>query len=215
MAIVGPNGAGKTTLLKHFNGLLRPGSGRILLNGRDIRKEKVSRLARHVGMAFQNPAGQFFKLTVWDEIIVAARAMNCFDPVWIDELVHIFKLDKLAARPPYRLSCGEKKRVAFAAALSAKPDILVLDEPTSGQDLHFKDALGGFLTALQARGQTIIMVTHDLGFAEKYAPRWLYLKGGRIMAEGSPRRGRGGQRSGISGGCFSVVNETGKAGACV
>lgn len=187
VAIVGPNGAGKTTLLKHFNGILRPTSGRVLLDGRDIRREKVSRTARHVGMAFQNPAGQFFKLTVWDEITVAARAMNCFDPEWIHELVGLFKLEPLVTLPPYRLSCGEKKRVAFAAALSAKPAVLVLDEPTSGQDRHFKNALGGFLTALRARGQTVVLVTHDLSFAGKYASRRLMLKEGRIVSAGSPR----------------------------
>ena len=188
VAVVGPNGAGKTPLLKHFNGLLRPTSGRVLLNGRDIRKEKVSRLARHVGMAFQNPSSQFFKLTVWDEITVAARAMNRFDPEWVDTLVRIFRLEDLVSRAPYRLSCGEKKRVAFAAALSAGPAILVLDEPTSGQDRHFKEALGGFLSALQARGQTIVLVTHDLRFAEACAPRWLHLKDGRIAADGPPGR---------------------------
>ncbi|WP_373499654.1 ABC transporter ATP-binding protein [Desulfococcus sp.] len=192
VAVVGPNGAGKTTLLKHFNGLLRPTSGRVLLEGRDIRGEKVSRTARHVGMAFQNPAGQFFKLTVWDEITVAARAMNCFDPEWIHELVRMFRLEPLAARPPYRLSCGEKKRVAFAAALSARPKVLVLDEPTSGQDWHFKNALGGFLTALRERGQTVVLVTHDLSFAAKYASRWLMLKDGRIVSAGVLRRSGGG-----------------------
>ncbi len=188
VAIVGPNGAGKTTLLKHFNGLLRPSSGRVLLEGRNIRKEKVSRLARHVGMAFQNPTGQFFKLSVWDEITVAARAMNRYDPAWIDELVRLFRLETLTSRPPYRLSDGEKKRVAFAAALSARPDLLVLDEPTSGQDRSFKEALGGFLTALQARGQTVVLVTHDLDFAARYACRWLVLKDGRITTAGTPRR---------------------------
>ncbi len=188
VAVVGPNGAGKTTLLKHFNGLLRPTRGRVLLRGHDIQKAKVSHLARHVGMAFQNPAGQFFKMTVRDEITVAAKAMNCFDPEWIDELVRIFKLDDLTARAPYRLSSGEKKRAAFAAALSARPEILVLDEPTSGQDRYFKDALGGFLTALRTKGQTVILVTHDLQFAAEYAPRWLYLENGRITADGSPCR---------------------------
>jgi energy-coupling factor transport system ATP-binding protein len=77
--------------------------------------------------------------------------------------------------------------VAFAAALSAKPKVLVLDEPTSGQDRHFKNALGGFLTALRARGQTVVLVTHDLSFAGKYASRRLMLKEGRIVSAGSPR----------------------------
>ncbi|AOY58702.1 MULTISPECIES: ABC transporter ATP-binding protein [Desulfococcus] len=210
VAIVGPNGAGKTTLLKLFNGLFRPVSGRVLLNGKDIRKEKVSRLARHVGMAFQNPSGQFFKLTVWDEITVAAKTLNRYDPEWIDTLIRLFRLGDLVTRPPYRLSSGEKKRTAFAAALSARPDILILDEPTSGQDRHFKNALSGFLAELQEQGQTVVLVTHDLGFAETCAPRWLYLDGGRIIAQGAPRRvsagscppvyGAGSEAAGLCGG---------------
>jgi energy-coupling factor transport system ATP-binding protein len=215
VAIVGPNGSGKTTLLKHFNGLLRPTSGRVLLNGRDIRREKVSHLARHVGMAFQNPSGQFFKLSVWDEITVAARAMNRFDPAWIESLVRLFKLERLAARPPYRLSSGEKKRVAFAAALSAKPELLVLDEPTSGQDRHFQKALGGFLAGLQARGQTVVLVTHDLAFAGRYAPRWLSLEDGRITAAGSPRPV---QASCSAGAAVRRIGDTaprGRVDACV
>jgi energy-coupling factor transport system ATP-binding protein len=114
--------------------------------------------------------------------------MNRFDPEWIDALVRLFRLEPLVNRPPYRLSCGEKKRVAFAAALSARPEVLVLDEPTSGQDRHFKTALGGFLTELRDRGQTVVIVTHDLSFAGEYASRWLMMKAGRIVSEGRPRR---------------------------
>jgi energy-coupling factor transport system ATP-binding protein len=148
---------------------------------------KVSQLARYIGVAFQNPNSQFFKLTVWDEIVVGARALGCYDETWIRELVSLFRLDPLLKRAPYRLSEGEKKRVAFAAALSAKPAILALDEPTAGQDMFFRLALGRLLKNLRSRGQAILIVTQDLAFAEQHAHRWLMMAGGKIIADGSPR----------------------------
>jgi len=187
LAIVGANGAGKTTLLKHFNGLYRPTAGLIRVMGHKASEYKVSQLARFVGVAFQNPNSQFFKLTVWDEIIVGARALGCYDQEWIKELVSLFRLEPLLKQAPYRLSEGEKKRVAFAAALSAKPAILALDEPTAGQDMFFRLALGSLLTNLRARGQAIVLVTQDLAFAEQHAHRWLVMAEGEIAADGSPR----------------------------
>ncbi len=186
-ALLGANGAGKTTLLKHFNGLLRPTSGRMTLNGHDIRELPVSKLARHVGMAFQNPSSQFFKLSVRDEILAGPRALDCVDEGWIDRLVRLFRLEPLMERPPFRLSGGEKKRVAFTAALASQPEVLALDEPTAGQDGHFRKALGGFLSDLRALGRSVIFATHDLGFAARNAERWVVMAEGGILADGSPR----------------------------
>ena len=187
LALVGANGAGKTTLLKHLNGLYRPTEGLIRVIGHKTSEHKVSQLARFVGVAFQNPNSQFFKLTVWDEIIVGARVLDCYDESWIRELVSLFRLEPLLKRAPYRLSEGEKKRVAFAAALSAKPAILALDEPTAGQDMFFRLALGRLLANLRSRGQAILLVTQDLAFAEQHAHRWLMMAEGKIVADGSPR----------------------------
>jgi energy-coupling factor transport system ATP-binding protein len=186
MAIVGTNGAGKTTLLKHLNGLLRPSHGLIRIMGDNIAKTKVSHLAAYVGMAFQNPDNQFFKLSVWDEISVGAKSLNRFDESWLLELVDIFSLKPLLERSPYSLSGGEKKRVAFAAALACKPEILALDEPTAGQDYSFRIKLGRILNHLQERGQAILLVTHDLSFAQQYANSWQVLSQGQIVAQGSP-----------------------------
>ncbi|MEW6672318.1 MAG: ATP-binding cassette domain-containing protein [Thermodesulfobacteriota bacterium] len=193
LALVGANGAGKTTLLKHLNGLNRPTRGEITVRNRPAREMKVSQLARYVGVAFQNPNSQFFKLTVWDEIVAGAKALQCYDESWIRELARLFALDPLLARAPYRLSEGEKKRVAFAAALAARPDILALDEPTAGQDMFFRRSLGLLLRELQARGQAILLITQDLSFAEEYARRWLLLAKGEIIAEGTPGRVMGDQ----------------------
>jgi energy-coupling factor transport system ATP-binding protein len=186
LALVGANGSGKTTLIKHFNGLYRPGSGRVWVLGRDTRRVRVSRLARHVGMVFQNANDQFFRFTVRDEIEVGARALRCYDRAWLDELVALLDLEPLLERSPYRLSEGEKKRVAFCSALAARPEVLVLDEPTTGQDWGFRRALGRLLGELRARGQTVVLVTHDLEFAEACAGRWALLARGTLLAEGPP-----------------------------
>jgi energy-coupling factor transporter ATP-binding protein EcfA2 len=186
LAIVGANGAGKTTLIKHLNGLYRPTQGRVVVMGQETHRAKVSHLARRVGVAFQNANNQFFKFRVWDEIAAGAQALACYDEAWLRELVRLFHLEPLLDRSPYRLSEGEKKRVAFASALAARPDILVIDEPTAGQDWTFRQILGNFLNELQARGQTTVLVTHDLEFAETHADRWLLLAEGEVLTSGSP-----------------------------
>ncbi len=186
LAIVGANGAGKTVLLKHLNGLYRPTRGQVRVMGQETCRVKVSQLARQVGIAFQNPNSQFFKLTVWDEILVGPKALGLYDEAWLRELVRLFRLEPLLKRPPYRLSDGEKKRVAFAAALAHRPAILALDEPTSGQDWHFRSILGTLLAELRAQGQAMLLVTHDLSFAEQHAHRWILLAHGQVVAEGAP-----------------------------
>jgi energy-coupling factor transport system ATP-binding protein len=197
LALVGANGSGKTTLIKHFNGLHRPSSGRVWVLGQDTRHTRVSRLARQVGMVFQNANDQFFKFTVRDEIEVGLRARRSrrdvgHDRGWLDALIELLHLAPLLERSPYRLSEGEKKRVAFCAALAARPEILVLDEPTTGQDWGFRRALGELLVRLRDpgdefdHGQTTILVTHDLEFAEACAGRWVLLAQGSVLASGAP-----------------------------
>ncbi len=186
LAIVGANGAGKTMLLKHLNGLYRPSRGRVFVKGQDSRQIKVSRLAKFVGIAFQNPNNQFFKLNVWDEISAGPKALDCYDELWLKELVQLFHLESLVNRAPFRLSGGEKKRIAFAAAMAARPAVLALDEPTAGQDWYFRRALGDLLAKLREFGQAVILVTHDLAFAEQHAHRWLLLAEGRVTAGGKP-----------------------------
>jgi energy-coupling factor transporter ATP-binding protein EcfA2 len=187
LALVGANGSGKTTLVKHFDGLHHPQRGQVLVLGQDTRKTKTSRLAAHVGLAFQNANSQFFKFQVQDEIEVGARALKRYDEKWLRELITLFRLEPLLARSPYRLSEGEKKRVAFASALAPKPEILVLDEPTTGQDWPFRQALGEMLGDLRARGQSVILVTHDLEFAEQCADRWVLMSEGQVVSEGRPK----------------------------
>jgi len=188
LAVVGANGAGKTTLLRHLIGLQRPTQGRIRINGRDTTGTPISDLARDVGLAFQNPDNQFFRLTVDQEIRVGPETLGTLDNTWIEELMAIFHLETYRAHAPYRLSGGEKKRVAFASALAARPAVLALDEPTAGQDFEFRRNLRAFLRQMQSRGQAIILVTHDLTFAERTASRWLLMAGGRLLADAAPEQ---------------------------
>ena len=185
-ALVGANGAGKTTVVKLINGLLKPTSGYIELFGRSSSDLRPWQVARQVGTAFQNPDSQFFKLTVQEEILVGPTIQNRLDQYWIDELIAIFHLGHLLHRAPFKLSGGEKKRVAFAAALAAKPQLLALDEPTAGQDSQFRRTLIDCLQRLKAHGTTVLIVTHALNFAEAVADRWLVMAGGRLIADGTP-----------------------------
>ncbi len=195
LAVVGANGAGKTTLLRHIMGLERPAAGTIRIRGRSISGQSVARVAAHVGMAFQNPDNQFFRLSVREEIETGPRALKRFDKTWIQALVTRFRLAPYLDRAPYRLSGGEKKRVAFASALAARPSVLALDEPTAGQDYHFRRALVRLLAEVRDEGLLVILVTHDLAFAEACADRWILMNEGRILADASPWEVMGNQKA--------------------
>jgi energy-coupling factor transport system ATP-binding protein len=186
LAIVGANGAGKTTLLRHIMGLERPAAGSIRLQGRDTRKQSVAQIAAQVGLAFQNPDNQFFRLSVREEIETGPKSLNTYDEAWIQTLVARFRLTPYLDRAPYRLSGGEKKRVAFASALAARPAVLALDEPTAGQDHHFRRALLDLLADVCSQGLLVILVTHDLAFAEACADRWILMNAGRMLADAAP-----------------------------
>ncbi len=186
VAIVGANGSGKTTLIKHFNRLLRPTEGKVILEGEDIHGKSPAQLASAVGICFQNPNDQFFKENVKEEILVGPRTIGRNDNSGFDEVCNVLALDGLLERSPYRLSEGEKKRVAVASILAMRPDILVLDEPTVGQDGRFRESIANVLGAFEDLGMTNIIVTHDLDFAETAADRWIVLHDGRVVADGTP-----------------------------
>lgn len=186
MALVGRNGSGKTTLIKQLNGLLRPSHGEVRLLGADVGGRDPSELAATVGLAFQNANDQIFETTVRKEILVGPRHLGRRDDGWIAELCGLFELDPLLDRSPFRLSEGEKKRVAIASTLALRPALAILDEPTAGQDARFRESLAGLLVALEKRGMAILIVTHDLAFAWAVARRWIVLHEGRVVAQGPP-----------------------------
>jgi energy-coupling factor transport system ATP-binding protein len=186
VALVGQNGAGKTTLIKHLNGLLKPHRGHLKILGQETLRRSVSELSRHVGFVWQNPNDQLFQPTVREEVLTGPKALRSYDPSWCDELFNRFGLVSLLERSPFTLSEGQKKRVSFAAALAVKPELIVLDEPTAGQDEPFRKELANFIVELQREDRTVVLVTHDLEFAAEHANRWLVLADGQIIADGPP-----------------------------
>ena len=191
VALVGRNGSGKTTLIKHFNGLLRPTAGTVTFGGREIRPR---RMAAQVGLSFQNPNDQFFRYRVRDELEEGPRRLRKLEPEWFQEVCDHFDLHGLLDRSPYRLSEGEKKRIAVASILTVRPRLVVLDEPTIGQDGRLREALAVLFTKLTERGCTTVIATHDLEFAQAVADRWIVLHDGTVVADGSPEELRRDER---------------------
>jgi energy-coupling factor transport system ATP-binding protein len=190
VAIMGENGAGKTTLVKHFNGLLRPKSGSITISGEDISKTSVAQLARKIGLVFQNPDDQLFEESVEKEIGFALHNFG-FKQDMIDKRVtwalNLLDISQYREKSPFTLSGGERKRVAMASVLAWDPDILVLDEPTIGQDYGQKERLRHFLTQLRTQGKTVVIVTHDVEFVAESQPHIVLMAQGNVVAEGSTK----------------------------
>jgi len=189
-ALVGPNGAGKSTLAKHLNGILRPDSGRVLLNGQDIRPVPVARLARSVGYAFQDPDEQIFQPTVREEVAVGARALGARGAALeaqVGEALDRMGLGGVAGANPHDLGLAERKRLAIASVLAMGVPALILDEPTMGQDSQGVDLIVTLIRELAGAGRTVLAITHDMDLVAEVFPRMVLLHEGRILADGSPR----------------------------
>lgn len=188
VAIVGKNGAGKTTLLKHINGLLRPTIGEVKIEDEDIVKKPLSEMAMTVGLAFQNPNHQLFAESVMKELEFGPKNLGS-DPNEIEEkileIAEHFGITHLLERNPLELSGGEGRLVSIASVLTMNQSILVLDEPTFGQDYRQKKRLGNFLTSLTEKGITVIVVSHDLNFILDFAQRIIVVSHGEIIKDGS------------------------------
>ena len=187
VAIMGENGAGKTTLAKHLNGLLKPTTGRVLVDDEDTRKVSVAHLARRVGLVFQNPDHLLFSETVKDEVAFGLRNFG-FTPDVVEEQVQrtleALGLGEYADTSPFLLSGGERKRVALAAILATEPEYLILDEPTIGQDYLQKERLRNFILQLYSQGKAVVMITHDVEFVAESNPKVVLLSKGNIVSQG-------------------------------
>lgn len=187
VAILGENGAGKTTLIKHINGLLKPTEGTVLVDGKDTRGCTVASLARSVGLVFQNPDHQLFAETVEKELGFAPSNFGFPEDEAsrrIQWALKEFALEAYRERPPFLLSGGERKRLALASVLCYDPSIIILDEPTTGQDSRQKERLAHLLKRLNGEGKTVIIVTHDMEFVADFIPRVILLSRGQVIAEG-------------------------------
>lgn len=187
-AIVGNNGAGKTTLVKHINGLLKPSTGTVSIKNEDTRKSSVAELSRNVGMVFQNANHQLFADTVKNEILFGLNNFG-FNEEFVKEryefVIELFKLRKYESISPLKLSGGEKKRVCLASVLAWNPEILILDEPTVGQDELQKTVLLKFINQLHSNKKTVIVISHDIEFLWRLQPNIVTMSEGKIIEIGN------------------------------
>jgi len=191
VAVMGQNGAGKTTLVKQFNGLLKPTKGEVLVDKVSTRDVSVAKLARKVGFVFQNPDHQLFSETVEEEIAFALRNFG-FDEATVEKRVtwalNLLDLTEYRKTSPFMLSGGERKRVALASVLAWDPSVVILDEPTIGQDHRQKENLRQFIVQLNGQGKTVVVVTHDVEFVAECNPRVVLMTDGRVIADGEAKR---------------------------
>jgi len=187
VAIVGENGAGKTTLVKHVTGLLKPATGNVLVDGKNTRETSTAQLSRKVGVAFQNPDHQLFSESVEEEMSFALRNFG-FPPALVEQRVkwglELFGLDEYRRSSPLVLSGGEKKRLTLACILAWDPEVVILDEPTVGQDSIQKEKLSGTIRMLTSSGKTVVVVSHDIEFLWPMQPRVVVMKAGRVLGDG-------------------------------
>jgi energy-coupling factor transport system ATP-binding protein len=188
LALVGPNGAGKSTLAHHLIATMRAQKGKVFLEQRDIREISKRELAETVGYVFQNPEHQFVARTVFDELAFGLRLRGLPEPevqAKVEAMLDDFGLSGLAKANPFKLSHGEKRRLSVATMLILKQRLLVLDEPTFGQDRRHAEALLHKFRALNDAGTTLIVITHDMRLVAEHASRTAVLHGGRVLASTS------------------------------
>jgi energy-coupling factor transport system ATP-binding protein len=189
IAVLGPNGAGKTTLVKHAIGLLKPSSGQVLVNGLDTRQLSVAQVASTLGYVFQSPSHMLFAPTVQEELEFGPRNLG-HSPEQIRAQVanalEVVHLDGLEADPPLSLSFGQQKRVSIAAVLAMRSRVLVMDEPTAGQD--YRNYMDFMDSILRLPGfEAILFITHDVDLAVIFANRVLLVNQGQLVADGPPQ----------------------------
>ena len=190
VAIVGQNGSGKTTLVKHLNGLLRPAAGSVRLDGVDTAGSPVHRLAATVGFVFQNPDDQLFSRTVARELRFGPRNLALPEAEATRLVAAALEAIGLGAERevnPYDLNVSDRKLVALGSVLATDPPVLVLDEPTTGQDAPGVARVGAIVDALHAAGRTVIAITHDMEFAAGHFERIVVMRHGRVVADDGPQ----------------------------
>lgn len=191
IAVIGANGAGKSTLFKHFNGILQPTSGTILVRGEPITRENVKEVRKFVGVVFQNPDDQIFSPTVEQDVAFGPMNLGLDGETVrhrVEEALRVVGITHLRDRVPHHLSGGEKKRVAIAGIIAMEPQVLVLDEPTAGLDPAGVRDLVDFVNSLARRfGMTVIYSTHDVSLVPEMADIVYVMDRGSIVASGTCR----------------------------
>jgi energy-coupling factor transport system ATP-binding protein len=189
LVLVGQNGSGKSTLVRHLNGLLRPTTGRILVDGVDVTGRHVADLARTVGLAFQNPDRQIFAGSVRREVEFGPRNLGLRGEDLDRQVRRALETVGLAgdaATNPYDLGYSRRKLLALASILAMETPVVVLDEPTTGQDARGVARIGSIIDGLSAAGRTVIAISHDMRFVAETFARVVVMGEGRILLDGSP-----------------------------
>ena len=189
LAIIGQNGSGKSTLVRHLNGLLRPTEGAVRIDGRDIAGERVARLAATVGLVFQDPDRQIFAGTVRAEVAFGPRNLGLRGAELdrrVAEALEVVGLSGAAGANPYDLGFSRRKLLAIASVLAMRTPVVVLDEPTTGQDLRGVARVRAITAALAAEGRTVIAISHDMRFVAETFGRVVVMRAGRVLLDGTP-----------------------------
>ena len=195
LGIAGHTGSGKSTLIQHFNGLLKPTSGEVIVDGVNINgkeaKKELKALRMQVGIVFQYPEYQLFEETVERDIAFGPRNLNLSDieiQHRVTEAMDMLKLSKkMRKKSPFELSGGQKRKIAIAGVLAMKPKYLILDEPTAGLDPKGREEFLELIADLHQQGLTVVMVSHSMDDIARYVQRMIVLEHGEIRLEGTPQ----------------------------
>lgn len=194
VAIVGQNGAGKTTLVRHFNGLLKPTSGSVIVGDWETTKYSVAKLASRVGYVFQNPDEQLFSRDVLTEVSFGPRNLG-YSKERTDELVRralaLTELSDQTETNPYDLSPTWRKMIALASIVAMDTPIVIFDEPTTGQDAVSVARIANVIAELKREGKTVITITHDIDFCAENFERVIALSNGQVLLDGPAREALG------------------------
>jgi len=192
VGIIGQNGSGKTTLAKNIVGLLKPTKGKVLFRGEDVSKYTVGELAKRIGFVLQNPDYQLFTLSCEEEIKFGLKNIGLPEEeieARIEEALKLVGLEHLREKYPFALSFGDRRKLAVATVIAMRPEVIILDEPTTAQDYRGRYLLADLAEKIRRKyGTTIIMITHDMDLVAKYAERLIVMANGDILADGPTRK---------------------------
>ncbi|MDA8963898.1 energy-coupling factor ABC transporter ATP-binding protein [Acidimicrobiia bacterium] len=189
VSVVGQNGSGKTTLVKHFNGLLKPTDGDIMIGDLNTRENSVGKLARQVGYVFQNPNHQIFAASVHEELSFGLKNIGLNESeveTKVIEIAEEFLLTEYLELNPYRLGFSLRKTVAMASIIAMEPNVVVLDEPTTGQDYSGVKTIKDSMEKLKSQGKTVIVVSHDMPLVAEETDRVLVMCNTELIFDGPP-----------------------------
>jgi energy-coupling factor transport system ATP-binding protein len=194
LTVIGQNGSGKSTLVKHFNGLLKPEEGSVTVYGPDgtpyvTEDEPLKLLAQYIGYVFQNPDDQIFHTSVYEEIAYGLKNIGVSEediPTRIERVLDQVGLNTDGGQNPFNLGKGQRQRLAIASVLAMEPQIICVDEPTTGQDRTESQRIMEILKQYNENGHTVIAITHDIALAAEYTDRVIVVNDGSIAADGPP-----------------------------